>query len=144
MTTPDKEREGLGGRSFAALIEPQALEAAVDAAQLANRQTKDRMLNDEQRDAMERASRPQYRAVLTPAITAYLSVLSKGANAPGRQLPSDKDRMDWLERQVVNVRKPLRYGSEDMFWASPEDADGDDEEPSSLREEIDRARQEDK
>jgi hypothetical protein len=47
--------------------------------------------------------------------------------------------MDWLEKQVVNVRAPLRYGSRDMFWASPEEVDGGPDGPSDLRARIDAA-----
>jgi hypothetical protein len=52
---------------------------------------------------------------------------------------SDTARMDWLEKQVVNVRAPLRYGSRDMFWASPEEVDGGPDGPSDLRARIDAA-----
>lgn len=52
---------------------------------------------------------------------------------------SDTERMDWLETQVVNVRAPLRYGSRDLFWASPEEVDGGPDGPSDLRARIDAA-----
>jgi hypothetical protein len=51
----------------------------------------------------------------------------------------DTARMNWLEAQVVNVRAPLRYGSRDMFWASPEEVDGGPDGPSDLRARIDAA-----
>ena len=51
----------------------------------------------------------------------------------------DTARMDWLEAQVVNVRAPLRYGSRDLFWASPEEVDGGPDGPSDLRARIDAA-----
>ena len=51
----------------------------------------------------------------------------------------DTARMDWLETQVVNVRAPLRYGSRDLFWASPEEVDGGPDGPSDLRARIDAA-----
>jgi hypothetical protein len=51
----------------------------------------------------------------------------------------DTARMDWLEAQVVNVRAPLRYGSRDLFWASPEEVDGGPDRPSDLRARIDAA-----
>jgi hypothetical protein len=49
----------------------------------------------------------------------------------------DTARMNYLESKVVNVREPLRYGSKDKFWASPEDQDGDSPIPSDLRQQID-------
>lgn len=52
---------------------------------------------------------------------------------------SDTARMDWLEKQVVNVRAPLRYGSRDLFWAGPEEVDGGPDGPSDLRARIDAA-----
>lgn len=51
----------------------------------------------------------------------------------------DTARMNWLEAQVVNVRAPLRYGSRDLFWASPEEVDGGPDGPSDLRARIDAA-----
>lgn len=59
--------------------------------------------------------------------------------APAVDASRDTARMDWLEAQVVNVRAPLRYGSRDMFWASPEEVDGGPEGPSDLRARIDAA-----
>ncbi|WP_175837084.1 hypothetical protein [Burkholderia anthina] len=51
---------------------------------------------------------------------------------------TDQQRMHWLCTQAVNVRKPLLYGTEDMFWASPiEDDSGFT--PSDLRAKIDAA-----
>lgn len=52
---------------------------------------------------------------------------------------TDRDRMDWLSTQAVNVRRPLLYGSEDMFWASPTEDDSGFT-PSDLRAKIDAAR----
>lgn len=52
----------------------------------------------------------------------------------------DAARLDWLETMVVNVRQPLRYGSRDLFWASPEDMDGGPDGPSGIRKQIDAAR----
>lgn len=51
---------------------------------------------------------------------------------------ADAGRLDWLENMCVNVRVPLRYGSRDLFWASPEDDDGESK-PSSIRAQIDAA-----
>ncbi len=49
---------------------------------------------------------------------------------------TDTQILDWLSMKVVNVRDPLRYGSRDMFWASPVDDDGWLDEPSNLREQV--------
>jgi len=38
---------------------------------------------------------------------------------------ADTKRLDWLCRQFVTVRIPLRYGSEACFMGSPADDDGD-------------------
>lgn len=61
------------------------------------------------------------------------------AEAMGRVRPivdgaveRDAEILNWLETKSVNVREPLRYGSRDKFWASPED-DDDDTKPSDLR-----------
>jgi hypothetical protein len=32
---------------------------------------------------------------------------------------TDKKRLDWMERHVINVRVPLRYGSRDLLWYGP-------------------------
>lgn len=46
---------------------------------------------------------------------------------------TDKQRLDWLEKKVVQVRIPLRYGSKDLFWSSPDIED----DVSDLRNRID-------
>lgn len=51
---------------------------------------------------------------------------------------TDKQRLDWLQSKCVNVREPLRYGSRDMFWSSPQDDEGDIT-LSDIREQIDKA-----
>ena len=48
----------------------------------------------------------------------------------------DAELMNWLERMTGNVRVPLRYGSEDLFWACPGDDDGESL-PSNIRSKID-------
>ncbi|WP_322068963.1 hypothetical protein [Paraburkholderia bannensis] len=61
---------------------------------------------------------------------------------PGHVAPratNDRERMDWLSSQVVNVRVPLPYGSRDLFWASPTDDDAG-HTPSDIRARIDAAR----
>lgn len=57
---------------------------------------------------------------------------------------SDRERMDWLERQWVNVATPLRYGSKQRFKAYPTQHDGEADMDSRLREEIDKAMDEDR
>jgi hypothetical protein len=52
---------------------------------------------------------------------------------------ADKQRLDWLEGMAVNVRENLRYGSKDLFWATPADDDGDTL-PSDIRKQIDASR----
>lgn len=42
----------------------------------------------------------------------------------------DREILDWLERQHVEVRTPLRYGSRANFHVSPDE----DDEPSDLRQ----------
>jgi hypothetical protein len=44
----------------------------------------------------------------------------------------DTAALDWLEKMAVTVRIPLRYGSRELFWASP-DEDG---APSDIRTQI--------
>ena len=56
-----------------------------------------------------------------------------------RELQEDAARMDWLMQHTVNVRVHLRYGSRNLFWAGPEDGDGEIL-PSNLRAAIDAAR----
>lgn len=53
-------------------------------------------------------------------------------------MATDKQRLDWLELKVVNVRDKLLYGSRDLFWSSPEgDEECHDYGPSDLRSRID-------
>lgn len=47
---------------------------------------------------------------------------------------TDTEILDWLSMKVVNVRGPLRYGSYDLFWASPKDEDGEPYTASDLRQ----------
>ena len=51
----------------------------------------------------------------------------------------DAKRMDWLEKQYVQVRAPMRYGSREMFSACPQEVEGLDDDPSDLRAQIDAA-----
>jgi len=75
------------------------------------------------------------------SVPARRRVLFTGPAAPAAPAVDARDtaRMDWLEAQVVNVRAPLRYGSRDLFWASPEEVDGGPDGPSDLRARIDSA-----
>jgi len=74
-----------------------------------------------------------------PPVGTLLYAAPQAAPAAPAVDASDTARMDWLEKQVVNVRAPLRYGSRDLFWASPEEADGGPDGPSDLRARIDAA-----
>ena len=51
---------------------------------------------------------------------------------------TDKERLDWLELYLVEVRNPLVYGSRHMFYAVPEQEEGEEESPSDLRDQIDQ------
>jgi hypothetical protein len=69
---------------------------------------------------------------------AQASLLAKEAECEA--LREDAARMDWLMQHTVNVRVHLRYGSRNLFWAGPEDGDGEIL-PSDLRDRIDAADQ---
>lgn len=60
---------------------------------------------------------------------------TQAATVTGAQAEASEDSaiLDWLEMHCVNVRIPLRYGSRDLFWATPEDREGDTDGPSDLR-----------
>lgn len=60
------------------------------------------------------------------------------AQQPAAGSVGDTRRMDWLEQQAVEVRKPLRYGSTALFHAEQV---SDDDEPhrTDLRAQIDSA-----
>lgn len=70
----------------------------------------------------------------------HLREANKHAQPLDGVLSDDTERLDWLETKTVNVRNPLRYGSADMFWASPEDIDGEAPGPNDIRAKIDAAR----
>ncbi len=93
------------------------------------------------RDARDIASDPEGKLIVGPEqLRAAISAASaKAAPAAPAVDARDTARMDWLEAQVVNVRAPLRYGSRDLFWASPEEVDGGPDGPSDLRARIDAA-----
>lgn len=59
-------------------------------------------------------------------------------SAPSPVGDKDGARMEWLVSKTVNVREHLRYGSRNIFWAGPEEGDGEII-PSDLRVQIDRA-----
>lgn len=71
--------------------------------------------------------------VLFNVADQILSTLEPSPSEPGEV--TDAMRLDWLETKTVNVRKRLRYGSHDMFWASPDEEDN----PSDIRKQIDAA-----
>lgn len=50
---------------------------------------------------------------------------------------SDTERLNWLERMVVEVRAPLQWGSRQLFIANPEEVEGMDDDPSDIRAQID-------
>lgn len=68
------------------------------------------------------------------AITAQ-ALSGNGAASTEVEAPTDTQRLDWLERQHVEVRTPLRYGSRANFHACPDL----EEDRSDLRTAIDAA-----
>ena len=70
-----------------------------------------------------------------PAATAALSEL----RAEVERYKADTERLDWLCKQYVTVRIPMRYGSRMCFLGSPEDGDGETF-PWDIRAAIDTAR----
>ena len=65
--------------------------------------------------------------------------MKKSNNKKPALLITDKERLNWLERQVVEVRKPGVYGSYHTFLTAPADEDGVaiDYYPSDIRDKID-------
>lgn len=53
----------------------------------------------------------------------------------------DAERMDWLETKTVEVRKPMLYGSQAMFFAQVVSDEGEPHK-TDLRERVDTARRE--
>lgn len=51
---------------------------------------------------------------------------------------TDKERLDWLETQNVDVREPARYGSFRLFSANATQHDAEDDYDSDLRAQIDK------
>lgn len=62
--------------------------------------------------------------------------------APSATSPSnaDTERMNWLERMVVEARVPLVHGSANLFITAPTEVEGADDEPSDIRAQIDYQR----
>jgi hypothetical protein len=50
----------------------------------------------------------------------------------------DTKRMNWLETMNVEVRVSMRWGSRQLFLATPNEIEGAADEPSDIREQIDR------
>jgi len=72
------------------------------------------------------------------AMMAMHDHLKQQDAAASAEQARDAARLDWLEKMTVNVRIPLRYGSRDLFWTSPDDDDSD-VGPSDIRAKIDIA-----
>ncbi len=51
----------------------------------------------------------------------------------------DAGRLDWLELRIVKVSERLRYGSRPVFISSPEEIEGERDDPSDLRSKVDAA-----
>lgn len=72
-------------------------------------------------------------------LTAQLAILKLGkeqAMARAKELEEDGKLLDWLEKHVVEVRIPWRHGSRNLFFATPEEIDGEEDGPSNLRAAI--------
>jgi len=65
-----------------------------------------------------------YSAEGCTAIYTHPAPASPVAQQPAR-VPDDSALLDWLAQQVVEVRIPLRYGSQQCFIGSPDDNDGE-------------------
>lgn len=50
---------------------------------------------------------------------------------------ADTVRLNWLEQHIVDVRKPLRWGSRTVFVAKATQHDAEDDYDSPLRSLID-------
>lgn len=89
-----------------------------------------------QRDHLEKAQRAPFlcRVEPTQRMPDFVPM------HPTEQPSQDAALLDWLETMTVNVRTPLRYGSHDLFWATPEERDGEAPRPSDIRTKIAAAR----
>ena len=116
-----------------------------------------RVVTDKTRQDMPRAAAVSYtnalvrlseaEEALQQAALQYVSLFgelqrsieeNEALRAEVAALRVDRDRMDWLMQHTVNVRVHLRYGSHNLFWAGPEEGDGEIL-PSDLRNRIDSA-----
>lgn len=87
-------------------------------------------------EAMRYARANAYMYEKVPSVSRVL--LAEVERLTAAETGADVKRMDWLVRQIVEVRTPLRYGSLKNFLASPDDDDGEIL-PSDLRSKIDAA-----
>ena len=86
-------------------------------------------------DALPDSQRRLIIAVMADVFGATPSVTEQRA----ARAEADTARLDWLARHVVDVRRPLRYGSERVFIDSPSDEEGDEGQPWDVRAPIDAA-----
>lgn len=73
------------------------------------------------------------RACATDAIIASRNRIAELESEAAR-LREDGAMFDWLELRVVEVREPLVHGSRSLFFATPKEQDGGEDEPSNLRD----------
>lgn len=74
-------------------------------------------------------------------VSAFVKMIEADrATRSATRLSEDTERLNWLERMMVEARQPLVHGSHQLFIASPEPVEGADDEPSDIRAQIDYQR----
>lgn len=85
----------------------------------------------------DKATGTYERCLLKPKYAA--DAILNEVRSQAVQGSDDTKRMDWLVAHHVEVRKPLVYGSQELFVAQC-DSDDHEEHHTTLREQIDAAR----
>lgn len=86
------------------------------------------------------ASNPHMHSPTTSVIAMVALELHKRletSNSP--VIPDDIRRMDWLVSKTVDVREPMVYGSQSIFWSQTITDEEDEYHATKLREQIDAA-----
>jgi hypothetical protein len=79
-------------------------------------------------------------ALFTEAmLRSYAQAAIQAERERAERAEQDQKRMDWLEKQVVEVRAHLMWGSRQLFIASHFDEE-DPDTTSDLRAKVDRAK----